>query len=60
LSKSSALTTRPPPYYIQLEFAPGGDLKRWLDERGKVAPLRVRLDLAVQMARALAHVHQAG
>lgn len=47
------------PYYIQLEYVAGGDLHRWLEAHGEQASFRARLDLAIQMARALARVHAA-
>jgi len=49
-----------PPYYIELEYVAGGDLQQWIEREGKSAPLRIQLDLAIQMARALATVHGAG
>lgn len=49
-----------PPYYIQLQFVSGGDLRQWIENNGAEAPFRMRLDLAIQMTRALARVHAAG
>ncbi|QTA85456.1 Cyclase and kinase domains-containing protein [Desulfonema magnum] len=48
------------PYYIQLEYVPGGDLGQWITDKGKTAPLNVRLDLAIQMAQSLVRIHEAG
>jgi WD40 repeat protein/class 3 adenylate cyclase len=48
-----------PPYYIELEYVSGGDLGDWIERIGKTAPLRIKLDIAIQMARALSRVHDA-
>jgi len=48
------------PYYIELEFLTGGDLRRWIETHGQRASLRTKLSLANQMAHALALVHRNG
>ncbi len=49
-----------PPYYIQLEYVPGGDLRQWIADHGRTAPLRVRIQMAVGMARSLNRIHRLG
>lgn len=51
-----------PPYYLQLEYAPGGTLEEWADRNGGLGsvPLEVRLDVACQAFRALGIAHEVG
>lgn len=49
-----------PPYYIQLEYVSGGNLRDWIEGPGKTAPFRIRHALARQMARVIARIHAAG
>ncbi len=49
-----------PPYYIELEHISGGDLRGWINSTGRDVPFRIRLDVAYQMVRAVAAVHDAG
>ncbi|MBM4040625.1 MAG: hypothetical protein FJ290_19130, partial [Planctomycetes bacterium] len=49
-----------PPYYIELEYVSGGDLRQWLEREGETAPLRMKLDVALQMVRAVGRVHEVG
>ena len=49
-----------PPYYIRLAYVAGGDLKDWIEQSAANASLRMQLDLALQMARAVARIHAAG
>jgi len=46
------------PYYIELEYLAGGDLRRWIETHGRTATLRTKLSLASQMARSIALVHR--
>lgn len=51
-----------PPYYIEMEHAAGGNLLAWSDAQGglgSVAP-GVRLEIAAQIAEALAAAHSVG
>ncbi|MCX7044704.1 MAG: SUMF1/EgtB/PvdO family nonheme iron enzyme [Candidatus Sumerlaeota bacterium] len=49
-----------PPYYIQMAWVSGGDLRQWICGPGKDAPLKIKRDIAIQMAQALDRVHHAG
>lgn len=51
-----------PPFFIEAEYTRGGDLKHWADEKGGIdqVPTEVRLDLVMQVARALNAAHSAG
>ncbi len=48
-----------PPFYLESEFIPGGNLKDWADRRGGInqVPLKVRLEFAATIARAVAAAH---
>lgn len=48
------------PYYIELEYVSGGDLRKWIDEHGKDVPLRQRLEVAKRLVQSLVLVHEAG
>ena len=50
------------PYYLELEYAPGGDLARWAETRGGLEniPLYQRLEIAAQIATALSAAHSVG
>ena len=47
------------PYFIEIEYCPGGSLNRWLAEHAD-ATLSRRLDLVAQAAEALAAAHSVG
>ena len=49
-----------PPYYIQMPYYSGGDLRHWIDEHGSGATRKTKLALALQMARSVACLHRAG
>ena len=49
-----------PPYYIQLEYVPGGNLRDWIREHGESASMSLKLDLAHQMCRCIQRLHEAG
>ena len=51
-----------PPYFIEAEYTEGGDLKEWAAQRGGLdqIPLKTRIDIAAQVASALADAHKAG
>jgi DNA-binding winged helix-turn-helix (wHTH) protein/tetratricopeptide (TPR) repeat protein len=51
-----------PPYFIEMEHVAGGNLQAWCETQGGLAalPLPVRLDLAAQVAEALASAHSVG
>jgi len=46
-----------PPYYIQLKYCAGGDLRQWLAGPGRGAPRRIQLDVALQAVRAVERIH---
>ncbi len=50
------------PYFIELDYAPGGSLDEWLDrpELAEPVPLEARLCLVAQTAEAVAAAHNAG
>lgn len=60
--------TREPPFYLQIDFFPDGDLRQWsthvLSRHGQGRSpewvLRLRLDMAVQMARLVDALHTEG
>ncbi len=47
-------------FYLVMEYLPLGNLRRFLDARDKVLPLRHALEWFEEIANALAAVHQAG
>lgn len=51
-----------PPYYIEAEFASGGNLRQWAKKQGGLAtlPLDQRLELVAQIGTALAAAHSVG
>lgn len=51
-----------PPYFIEMEYVGGGNLQAWLDTQGGIAEvsLNARLELAAQIADALAAAHSVG
>jgi TolB-like protein/DNA-binding winged helix-turn-helix (wHTH) protein len=51
------LDTRP--YFIECEYAAGGSLLRWAQAQGGIdqVPMAVRVDIAIQIAEALAAAH---
>lgn len=50
------------PYFIESEYTEGGDLADWSDEQGGMAevPMATRLELAAEVAEALAAAHSVG
>ena len=50
------------PFFIEAEYAAGGDLGTWADRQGGIAavPLALRLELVAQVADALAAAHSIG
>jgi serine/threonine protein kinase len=50
------------PFFLEREWSPAGSLKDWADSRGGLAAVALakRLDLAAQIADALAAVHSVG
>jgi tetratricopeptide (TPR) repeat protein len=50
------------PYFIESEYAPGGSLLDWAERQGGIAavPLAQRLEIAAQVAEALAAAHSVG
>ncbi len=50
-----------PPFYLEMEYADGGDLGHWLEERGPEAvPLEDRVAMAASVAEALGAAHSVG
>src|SRR5262249_24995340 len=51
-----------PPYYLEMEYVPGADLRVWCEEQGGVGtvPLERRLEIVAQAADALQAAHEAG
>jgi serine/threonine-protein kinase len=51
-----------PPFYLEMEFVAGRDLKTWSKARGGLAaiPLETRLEIVAQIADALQAAHDAG
>ena len=50
-----------PPYFLELEYCAGGNLIEWLASAGGAAvPLQRRIELAAEIADALAAAHSAG
>jgi DNA-binding winged helix-turn-helix (wHTH) protein/tetratricopeptide (TPR) repeat protein len=51
-----------PPCFIEMEHVAGGNLETWSETQGGLAalPLAVRLDLAAQIAEAIAAAHSVG
>jgi eukaryotic-like serine/threonine-protein kinase len=51
-----------PPYFIEMEYVSGGNLQAWVETQGGLAgmPLGMRLELAAQIADALAAAHSVG
>lgn len=51
-----------PPFYVEMDYVEGNDLKTWSEERGGVAsvPLETRLEIVAQIADGLQAAHDAG
>jgi serine/threonine-protein kinase len=51
-----------PPFFLELEYAPGGDLTSWATRRGGLShvPLAARLEIVAQVADALGAAHSVG
>lgn len=51
-----------PPYFIETEHLPAGDLRRWCEAQGGLSaiPQALRIELMAQVAEALAAAHAAG
>jgi serine/threonine protein kinase/class 3 adenylate cyclase len=51
-----------PPFYLESEYAPAGNLSQWAERRGGLATLSLdaRLDLLAKIARAVAAAHSLG
>jgi serine/threonine-protein kinase len=51
-----------PPFYVEMDYVEGHDLRTWSEERGRVAsvPLETRLEIVAQIADALQAAHEAG
>jgi len=51
-----------PPYYLEMEYVPGRDLRQWCEHHGGVAglPLDLKIELIVQAAEGLQAAHDAG
>lgn len=51
-----------PPFYLEFEFVPTGNLSQWCEARGGAAmlPIERRIELAAQCASAVADAHSAG
>ena len=51
-----------PPFYVEMDYVEGQDLRTWSEERGGVGsvPLEVRLEIVAQVADALQAAHDAG
>lgn len=50
------------PYYLQIEYTPGGNLAGWIQSRGgfEHAAMELRLEIVAQVAEALAAAHSVG
>src|SRR5215468_9507760 len=50
-----------PPFYVEMDYVEGKDLRTWSEERGGVAcvPLETRLELMAQIADGLRAAHDA-
>lgn len=50
------------PYYLELEYTPGGDLTAWIESRGGFdgVPMDLRIEIVAQIAGALAAAHSVG
>lgn len=51
-----------PPYFIEVEYSSGGNLREWAERRGGLAsvPLETRLEIVAEVASALAAAHSVG
>src|SRR5262249_1588747 len=51
-----------PPFYVEMDYVEGHDLRTWAQERGGAArvPLETRLEIVAQIADALQAAHEAG
>jgi WD40 repeat protein/class 3 adenylate cyclase/tRNA A-37 threonylcarbamoyl transferase component Bud32 len=50
------------PYYLEIDYTPGGNLADWIKQRGgfEKVTLRLRLEIVAQIATALAAAHSVG
>jgi eukaryotic-like serine/threonine-protein kinase len=51
-----------PPFYVEMEYVEGEDLRSWCERQGGVSaiPLETRLEIVAQAAEALQAAHDAG
>jgi WD40 repeat protein/class 3 adenylate cyclase/tRNA A-37 threonylcarbamoyl transferase component Bud32 len=51
-----------PPFYVEMDYVEGADLRTWCNEHGGVAaiPLEMRLEIVAQVADGLQAAHEAG
>jgi WD40 repeat protein/serine/threonine protein kinase/class 3 adenylate cyclase len=51
-----------PPYFVEMDYVEGRDLRRWCDEQGGASaiPMETRLEIVAQIADALQAAHEAG
>jgi WD40 repeat protein/tRNA A-37 threonylcarbamoyl transferase component Bud32 len=51
-----------PPFYVEMEYVEGADLRSWCEEQGGIAalPLETRLEILAQVAEGLQAAHEAG
>lgn len=51
-----------PPFYLELEYTPGGDLGDWLEARGGIEklPMDSRIEIIAQIGAALSAAHSVG
>jgi WD40 repeat protein/class 3 adenylate cyclase/tRNA A-37 threonylcarbamoyl transferase component Bud32 len=51
-----------PPFYVEMDYVDGADLRSWCEERGGVeaVPLETRLEIVAQAADGLQAAHEAG
>lgn len=62
IARLDALHLEAPPFRIEMEYLPEGDLASWAERRGGIAslPLGLRLELIAQTATAVFKAHQIG
>jgi WD40 repeat protein/serine/threonine protein kinase/class 3 adenylate cyclase len=51
-----------PPFYVEMEYVEGADLRSWCEEHGGIATIRLetRLEIVAQAAEGLQAAHEAG
>src|SRR5437016_4869254 len=51
-----------PPFYVEMDYVEGADLRSWCEEHGRVEaiPLETRLEIVAQAADGLQAAHEAG